>query len=114
VGVPYETFWNLNPKKLKPFYKAYQLKLEEKNNELWLLGAYTYNAIISASPIFNPFAKKGTKPLPYLDKPFEVAGKKEEIIKVPEQTKIEQERIKGYLFLNNWARATNEKLKKKE
>jgi hypothetical protein len=90
--------------------------MDDINSEHWLLGAYVYNAVLATSPIFNPFAKKGTKPLPYLDKPFEskekgkIAESKAE--KIPAHIRAEQERIRAYMYLNAWAKATNNQRKK--
>ena len=56
IGVPYETFWSLNPKTLKPFFEAYQIRskreAELKGSEIdisaWSVGLYVRNAIVSA------------------------------------------------------------------
>jgi len=88
--------------------------MDDTNSEHWLLGAYVYNAVLATSPIFNPFAKKGTKPLPYLDKPFEAKDKKHiqaQAEPIPREIKAEQERIKAYMYLNAWAKATNKQRK---
>lgn len=102
----------MNPKILRAYYKAHQKKLEDRNAELWLLGAYTYQAILSASPIFNPFAKKGTKPIPYLDKPFE-SQKTSDTPKIPKSVREDNERLKAYLFFKTWA-DTNNKINSKK
>lgn len=64
MGVDYELFWTLNPRKLKPFQKAYsqrqKIKYEEMNYRAWINGLYVQNAIGSA------FSKRGKYP----DKPF--------------------------------------------
>lgn len=64
IGVPYEIFWHLNPTKLKPFEKAYELKIEARQNsmnlEAWLNGLYNQNAIAS---IMGKNTKYPTKPI---------------------------------------------------
>lgn len=55
---------------VKYYKEAYELKREQRNQELWLQGLYVYEAICDVSPILNPFAKKGTKPVPYMAEPY--------------------------------------------
>lgn len=66
MHVPYEVFWHLNPRKLKPFEKAYELEVEgrqnAKNLDAWLHGLYVQNAVAS-------ILSKGTK---YPSKPFDL------------------------------------------
>ena len=85
IGVPYETFWHLNPKKLKPFEKAYELKIEARqsriNLEAWLNGLYNQNAVASV-------LSKDSK---YPKKPFDLFGKEKE--KTPQQ---EAEEFRAY------------------
>lgn len=112
LGVSYNDFWTLTPKKLRAFVKARDLKIKEKNSEFWLQGIYYYQALLCASPIFNSFAKPGTKPIPYLDKPLEFGNEKE--IKDEDNTEnnaqyIKNEQLKAYMFFNNWANSTTRK-----
>lgn len=48
IGVPYETFWSLNPRKLKPFEEAYKLREQKKDEEMWRMGMYVCNAVAVA------------------------------------------------------------------
>ena len=70
MHVPYDTFWHLNPRKLKPFEKAYEMELESRQNaenlKAWLNGLYNQNAVASV-------LSKGAK---YPKKPFEIFGVK--------------------------------------
>lgn len=71
IGMTYDQFWN-DDCELAVFYrKAAEIKKDLKNQEAWLQGAYFYEAIIDASPVFNPYAKKGTKPSPYRSEPYD-------------------------------------------
>jgi len=60
IGVDYDLFWTLNPKSIKPFIRAFELKQEHENQIAWLQGMYIRLAIISA---FNKEAKYPSKPL---------------------------------------------------
>jgi hypothetical protein len=68
MHVPYEVFWHLNPRKLIPFQKAYEIEMESRQNATnlssWLNGLYIQNAVAS---IFS----KGAK---YPQKPFDLFG----------------------------------------
>lgn len=50
-GCSYELFWRLNPRKLKAFYKARELKIKEEMNLqdefAWLIGGYVRKSIAS-------------------------------------------------------------------
>ena len=77
MHVPYEVFWHLNPKKLKPFERAYEMEIESRQNamnlEAWLKGLYNQHAIAS-------IMAKNSK---YPTKPFDMFGKSKP--KTPEE-----------------------------
>ena len=79
IGVPYETFWHLTPKKLKAFYKSYKQKRKIEDEKMWYMGQYIMSALDS-TVCNNSFwkGKHGTaskyfkEPLfSHLDKPNE-------------------------------------------
>ena len=83
IGMTPQQFWEEDCTLVRYFRKADEIKRERKNQELWLAGMYTYEAICDASPILHSFAKKGAKPLPYPTEPYaltekQVAAKREE------------------------------------
>jgi hypothetical protein len=65
-----DEFWNQDPWLLGAYVKAHQLKMEQQNQMLWLQGLYVYQGIMAVSPILHAFAKRGTRPRPYLDAPI--------------------------------------------
>lgn len=75
MHVPYETFWHLNPRKLKPFEKAYELEIEARQNaknlQAWLDGLYVQNAVAS---VLSKSAK-------YPQKPFDLFNAKKKTVK---------------------------------
>lgn len=75
IGMTADEFWNQDCMLVKFYRKANDIRLKRKNEELWLQGMYIYQALISAAPIFHAFAKPGTKPAPYLDKPMPLTEK---------------------------------------
>ena len=89
MGVPYDLFWKLNPKKLEPFTKAHKLKVEvrhERDNLLaWLIGYYHTEALGAG------FAKNHKYP----DKPIELRKEeKSDFEKFAEYAKVHAENLR--------------------
>ncbi len=93
-----EEFWHGNPRLTESYREAYELKQEIKDYELWKQGMYIYEALLDVSPILHAFAKKGTKPMPYPDKPY---GVKEKESKEEHEKKVENERLKAQVHFMN-------------
>ena len=70
IGMTYDEFWNKDPQLAKYFLKADEIRQKRENEHLWLQGYYNYIAFAYVSPIFNPFAKRGTKAVPYPSQPL--------------------------------------------
>ena len=105
-----EQYWDGDPTLVKYYRKADEIKKERLNEELWLQGMYIYEALCDVSPVLHAFAKKGTKPQPYSDKPYSITEKqreRDEIIK-------EQKRIdKGKRFMEALMKSTNKRFEGK-
>ena len=78
IGMTPEQYWEGDATWARAFRKAAQIQLEKKNHELWLQGMYFYEALCDASPLLHAFAKKGTKPHPYPDKPYAITDNQRE------------------------------------
>lgn len=65
IGMPYDLYWYGKADAINNFVKAEQIKQRKKNNELWLQGAYIYQAIGALVPVLNPFSKEH-RAKPYL------------------------------------------------
>lgn len=74
IGMSYEQFWEQDCDLVKYYRKASRIKQDLQNQEAWLQGAYVYEALIDASPVFHSLAKKRMKPVPYRDSPYELFG----------------------------------------
>ena len=114
-GMSYNDFW-YGPAFMTTFYRdANKLKLRQQDENNWMIGMYVYEAILDCSPVLHAFSKKGTKPLPYADKPFllDKIDTKEKTEEDIEQEK-ENERLKFIIKMNNWFRATKKQFKNKE
>ena len=112
-GMSYHDFW-YGPAFMTTFYKdAHKLRLRQQDENNWMLGMYVYEAILDCSPILHAFSKKGTKPLPYAEKPY-LMEKLQEKTEVEKQQEIENERLKFTIQMNNWFRATKKQFENKE
>ena len=72
IGMTFEQYWDGDCALTKYYRKAEELRNEKRNQDLWLQGMYIYEALCDVSPILHAFAKKGTKPHPYSEKPYAV------------------------------------------
>ena len=116
-GMSYNDFW-YGPAFITTFYKdAHKLRIRQQDENNWMLGMYVYEAILDCSPILHAFSKRGTKPLPYSEKPYLMdkleTKTKAEIQREKEQER-ENERLKFIVQMNNWFRATNNQFKDKK
>lgn len=111
-GMSYNDFW-FGPAFMTTFYRdANKLKLRQQDENNWMIGMYVYEAILDCSPILHAFSKKGTKPLPYAEKPY-LFDKFEEKTQAEKEQEEEAERLKFMIQMNNWFRATKKQFENK-
>ena len=108
IGMTPEQYWDGDPELAKFYRKAEEMRLERRNQELWLQGMYIYEAICDASPILHAFAKKGTKPHPYVDKPYALTEKRR---KQDAEDKNKAVFDKGKQFMEAFMTSFNNKFK---
>lgn len=93
MGMTSEQFWEQDCTLVRAYRRAFKIRQDRENYFAWLQGMYFYEAICDVSPILHAFAKSGTRPRPYPDKPYEFAVKKPK-----EETNAEkQTRTANYL-----------------
>ena len=107
----WEQFWDGDARMPKYYRQADEMRKRRKNEELWLQGAYVYEAIADLVPVLHAFAKKGAKPQPYLEEPYALT--KAEVSDRAEKTK-RREYDKKMAKVASWAAAVNQKFAKKE
>ena len=56
MGVTYNEFWTLNPRKLKVLIESYRLKRQVEDEKQWIFGGYLFEAVSIA--VGNNFRKK--------------------------------------------------------
>ena len=105
-----EQYWEGDCMLAKYYRKAEELRNEKRNQELWLQGMYIYEALCDVSPILHAFAKKGTKPSPYSDKPYALTVEQSKRNEVEKQRKLAE---KGKRFMEAMAASINKKFEGK-
>ena len=106
IGMTPEQYWDGDCTLVKYFRKAEEIRNEKRNQELWLQGAYIYEALCDIAPILHAFAKKGTKPTPYPDKPYPLTAKQSKRDEEEKQRKLTE---KGKRFMEVMAASINKK-----
>lgn len=92
LGMSYEDYWFNHYDLIYYYIEAEEIRQRKRNNELWLQGAYIYQAIGSLTPVLNPFSKDH-KARPYLKEPIPITQKD---IDEREERKVQQ--MKDYLM----------------
>lgn len=100
IGMTADEYWNGDCTLTRYYKKAFEIKKEQKNEELWLQGAYIYDALCAVSPVLHAFAPRGTKPHPYLDKPYSLTKEK---ARNDEEAKHKVNRQKAKAIFEAWA-----------
>ena len=106
----YEQYWEQDCELVKYYRKAAQIKQELRNQDAWLQGAYFYEALVDAAPILRAFAKKGTKPTPYREVPYELFSRQD---KGQQEKMQEKHDEKAKAFMQAFALANNKKFQEK-
>ena len=74
-----EQYWDKDCTLVAAYRKAEEIRANRRNQEMWLQGAYVYEAICRVSPVLHAFSKKGAKPMPYLSEPYALSEKQAEL-----------------------------------
>lgn len=111
-GMSYDEFWYDSPYRAKFYLDSHKIKVKQKDEEMWIQGMYIYEALCKVSPILHAFSKKGTKPLPYSEKPYLNSADHLETNKDKEQ-EIKNAQLIARLHFENWARETKKQFENK-
>lgn len=110
IGMTEEQYWDKDCQLVVAYRKAEELRTNKVNQEMWLQGAYVYEALCRVSPILHAFAKKGTKPMPYIGEPFAITEKQAEYQQVEKEKKIFD---KGKTLMEGFMAKHNKKFERK-
>lgn len=109
-GMSYHDFW-FGPAFMTKFYRdANKLRTRQQDENNWMIGMYVYEAVLDCAPVLHAFSKKGTKPLPYPDKPF-LLDKLSDKTEAEKEQEKENERLKAIVYFNRWFNATEKHFK---
>ena len=111
IGMTFEQYWYGDCLLAKYYRKAHELKQKRRNQELWLQGAYFYEALTDVAPVLHAFAKKGTKATPYVAEPFALTSR-EVIERRKREEKLRYDKQKAKFAA--WAAKTNMQKVEKE
>lgn len=104
LGMTEEQYWDKDSTLVIAYRKAEELRSNRRNQEMWLQGAYVYDALCRVSPVLHAFAKKGSKPIPYPTEPYSITEKQAEL-KKEEQAKTVFDKgkklMEGFMIRNN-------------
>lgn len=95
-GMTEEQFWHGDPRLCKAYRQAHKLRIEQRNQELWLQGLYNYDAVAVA--LGNALSKHKQK---YIKEPVKLFKPTEE----EQKLQAEQTRKKMVERLNSWKAA---------
>lgn len=112
-GMSYDEFWYDSPYRAKFYLDSHKLKVRQKDEEMWIQGMYIYEALCKVSPVLHAFSKKGTKPLPYSEKPY-TALNSDSDKKVDKEQEIKNAQLIARLHFENWARETKKQFENKK
>jgi len=104
IGMTYDQYWNEDCELPKFYREAYELKRSQENQGFWLQGMYIYEALCNVSPVLHAFAKQGTRPNPYPERPYAVSRQE---IKAREKEKEIANRRKAKAVFAAWAASLN-------
>lgn len=108
LGMSYHDYWDGDNCMTKYYREAEEIKKERRNSEMWLQAAYIYEALLDASPVFNPLSKKN-KPFPFRSEPIPITSSGS---KKSEERKKKQMLENGKEAMRAMMAAFNERFKK--
>ena len=111
MGVTYDEFWTLNPRKINVIVEGHKLKRQVIDEQNWMLGDYVFGAVSIA--LGNAFRKKGVQPKEYFKEIPQPISRR--ILDVPDEnglTEAEKKQKTELLFKNLEIMAANHRLNK--
>lgn len=85
IGIDEKRFWELNPRLMQPYIKAYRIRKKEENSMLYVQGRYFLDALLAS--VGNMFKGKQTKAFEFPKEPYPLF---EEVVELTEEEKKRQ------------------------
>lgn len=93
MGISYETFLHLTPKRLNYFIEGYKIKQKMRDEEMWLLGQYFMSALDATVCNHALWRGKHGKPSKYIEKPILQTEETKEKVLTEEEKKKQLEKF---------------------
>lgn len=106
-----EQYWDRDCLLVKFYREAEEMRKERVNQEAWLQGLYVYDAVVRIAPVLHAFAKKGTKPRPYVEEPYPISKKDVGNAEVKKE-KVESQ--KGMLYMQAFMVSNNKRFEERK
>ena len=106
LGMTWNQFWNGDCTMVKYFREAEKIRVNNRNTEMWIQGAYVYKVLEAFAPILPAFPKKGARVGDYLSEPIPLSDKE---AKEKEEREAQQASEKGMSQMLGWMKRVNEK-----
>lgn len=85
IGMSYDEFWNGDCELTKHYRNAHEVRLKQRNYEMWLQGLYIHDAV--GVVVANALRKKGAKAQKYTESPYPVTPMEQREVKRREELK---------------------------
>lgn len=108
IGMTWDQFWNQDSTMVKYFREAEKIRVNNRNTEMWIQGAYIYKVMEAFAPILPAFPKKNARVGDYLSEPLSLSEEEE---KSKEERKARRDADKGIKMMNDWMQRVNNKRK---
>ena len=106
MGMTWDEFWHCNTKVHKAVREAWEIKKQYQNWEMWMQGAYFYDALLRVAPVMRAaFGKGKVEPGEYPKEPYPLSLKEAEERKAAR----EKARFEKMLAVMNHEAAENAK-----
>lgn len=108
IGMTWEQYWDGDNTMVKYYREAEKIRVENRNTEMWLQGAYIYKVLEAFAPILPAFPKKNARVGDYLSAPIPLTDEDAEKNK-EQEAKVEYE--KNMTAMTAWMEKINAKRK---
>jgi hypothetical protein len=106
----YHDYWDGDAAMVKFYRDKHKRDLDRQNFNHWMQGMYIYEALVDASPVFNPLSEKH-EPFPYMKEPIPITI---EAIKETEERQNQQKMKNGKDAMRAWMVEFNKRFEEKQ
>lgn len=110
LGMSAHEFWDEDCQLVKSYKEAHKIRQQIENQNMWLQGAYVYQAILNVTPVMHAFAKRGSKAIPYPEEPFPIT--KDDLARAEERER-EKKKAEIQARISAWAATVNQQMANK-